>query len=355
MLRETFTSTGRKVNLYINPKWICIRVSGRPCKVYFSQEDFDNDENYIGINDISTLSPYGEWKSRIDSGFIWIRGFNGLSDVELVCTAGFIEDYNTDYFSGSGTTTLLNNIQFTTTVTGTITIALTGINGTRLIVDPGDGTAYDTVNFTGGSTPWVHDYGGAPGTKTVKFFGTQNIINFNSTGFALGIAMANFQQFAACTNMNTTGSTITGDASLFNDSNYPVVTNLIIRQSNLNFEPYQFASLSDTLSVLYIYQNNGHGDLGGFAALENVTILAVHTNPYTYLNTTAWPAYNAVNIQIHNCLSTASEVDRFLIDGNDSVWTNCTIKADGTNPAPTVAAAVAIAQLTARGCTVTVN
>jgi hypothetical protein len=84
ILRETFTITGRSHSLRGFSKWICIRASTNPCKVYFKEEDFDNDTNYIGVPVPSASTPYGEWKGPIETNTIWIKGDGGSSDVEFI-------------------------------------------------------------------------------------------------------------------------------------------------------------------------------------------------------------------------------------------------------------------------------
>lgn len=307
VLRETFTTTGRKVNLKINPQWICIRVSSAPCKVYFTQDDFDNDENYVGINISSDLSPYGEWKSKITANYIWIRGFNGSSDVELVCTAGFIEDYNTDYASGSGGDTLPSSIATVThSFTGNFTLLFKGPNGTVIYIDPGDGS---------GETPLT----------------------------LLGSTEVTYQR----TNDGTERTVqIRGDIA--------TLTNLSFTSSSQNITSFNVSSLQ-SLTVFWCGDQAGITDISSVVRLTNLTILGLRNNPLTYIGYDWATPINAGTLYAISTLTTAGEVDLWLSDLNDAFWANWNIQLAGTNPAPTAGAALDIADLTLRGCTVQVN
>jgi hypothetical protein len=243
---------------------------------------------------------------------------------------------------GSGSTSGVGVVGFTTSSTGVVNIAITGTAGYNLTVDPGDGTGNETVALNGGSTPWVHDYAGAPGTKTVVFYGVENIssvdTNNNNT---LAFDVGKFNKFSKLNTLNLEYSVVTGDASRLNSTVFPVLTALIVRYCSMSFEPADFGTLHG-LITLYCHNNNGSGDLSGFSTLPNLLYFRAFSNAFTYLNTTAWPAYNGVNIQLQSTLSTAAEVDRFIIDSVASTWTNNTINFAGTNPARTSESDVAL-------------
>lgn len=243
---------------------------------------------------------------------------------------------------GSGSTSGVGVVEFTTTSTGVVNIAITGKAGCNLVVDPGDGTGYETVALDGGSTPWIHDYAGAPGTKTVVFYGVENLedidTNNNST---LAFNAGKFNGFSKLNILNIEYASITGDASRFNRNNFPLLTALIVRYCSMSFEPADFGTLHNLIS-LYCYNNNGSGDLGGFSTLPNLLYFRPYNNAFTYLNATTWPAYDGVAILLQSTLSTAAEVDRFIIDSVASGWTNNTITFSGTNPARTSASDAAL-------------
>lgn len=84
ILNETFDTTGRKHLLRGFSKWICIRCSAYPCRVYFTEEDYTSDVSYIEIPVPSASTPYGEWKGPIETNAVWIKGVGGSSVVDFV-------------------------------------------------------------------------------------------------------------------------------------------------------------------------------------------------------------------------------------------------------------------------------
>jgi hypothetical protein len=85
VFRETVDhTTGRYHRFPFTSKYVQIRVLTNPCKVYFSEDDFVADVNYILIPVPATTAPYGEWQGPVEAGGIWLRGSVGSSAVELV-------------------------------------------------------------------------------------------------------------------------------------------------------------------------------------------------------------------------------------------------------------------------------
>lgn len=82
--RLTVTTTGRRYGFDFTTKYIKIRVLTAPCKMYFSQEDFDNDANYVLIPVPAADAPYGEWEGPVEAQGVWLKGVGGSSTVEMV-------------------------------------------------------------------------------------------------------------------------------------------------------------------------------------------------------------------------------------------------------------------------------
>lgn len=82
--RETITTTGRKHDFPWTSKYLQIRVSGFPCKVYFSEADFTADQNYVSIPVPAADAPYGEWQGPVEALGLWLKGSGGSSAIELV-------------------------------------------------------------------------------------------------------------------------------------------------------------------------------------------------------------------------------------------------------------------------------
>lgn len=86
IFRDTITTTGRTHAIKSVSKWICIRVATNPCRLFFTEDDFDNDANYIEVPVASTSTPYGQWSGPIGTNQIWLKGVGGDSDIEFVAT-----------------------------------------------------------------------------------------------------------------------------------------------------------------------------------------------------------------------------------------------------------------------------
>jgi len=85
VFRDTVdNTTGRFHRFPFTCKYMQIRVATFPCKVYFSEEDFVADANYVTVPVASTSTPYGEWQGPVEASGIWLKGSGGSSAVELV-------------------------------------------------------------------------------------------------------------------------------------------------------------------------------------------------------------------------------------------------------------------------------
>lgn len=84
VFRETIATVGRYHAFPWIIKYLQIRVSSNPCKLFFSLEDFTNDVNYIQVPVASTTTPYGEWQGPVEANGIWLKGVTGDSNIELV-------------------------------------------------------------------------------------------------------------------------------------------------------------------------------------------------------------------------------------------------------------------------------
>jgi hypothetical protein len=80
---------GRKANLPFYINYLKIRVAANPCKLYFTQADYEADANYVLIPIPSASAPYGEWAGPVetaagDRSDVWMRGSGGTTNIELV-------------------------------------------------------------------------------------------------------------------------------------------------------------------------------------------------------------------------------------------------------------------------------
>jgi hypothetical protein len=85
VFRDTVTNTAGRVHSLPNTSlFLIIRVATNPCKLYFTQADFDADANYILVPIAAAVTPNGEWKGPVEIDKVWLKGSGGNSVVELV-------------------------------------------------------------------------------------------------------------------------------------------------------------------------------------------------------------------------------------------------------------------------------
>jgi hypothetical protein len=82
--REAVTTAGIDHHIRFITKYLKIRVSDFPCRIFFSQEDFDGDTNYIEVPVAAAATPNGEWEGPVEINRIWLKGIGGSSNIELV-------------------------------------------------------------------------------------------------------------------------------------------------------------------------------------------------------------------------------------------------------------------------------
>lgn len=81
---DTIDTTGRKRFFPSIINFLKIRVTTFPCKVYFTEDDFDNDANFITVPVAAAATPHGEWEGPAEVTGIWLKGLGGSSVVEVV-------------------------------------------------------------------------------------------------------------------------------------------------------------------------------------------------------------------------------------------------------------------------------
>lgn len=89
VIRESIATTGRKVRLPFFISFLKIRVETNPVRLYFTEEDFNANVNYVLVQPASAIYPYGQWEGPVetcagDRSDLWLRGDGGPSAVELV-------------------------------------------------------------------------------------------------------------------------------------------------------------------------------------------------------------------------------------------------------------------------------
>jgi hypothetical protein len=88
--RDSFDTTGREVKLPFFVLYLIARNQGaNPARLYFTEEDYTNDANYVLLPVPSAIYPYGEWRGPVETTqgkyqHVFIKGVGGATTVELV-------------------------------------------------------------------------------------------------------------------------------------------------------------------------------------------------------------------------------------------------------------------------------
>ena len=81
---------GRKLRLPFYINFVQIRIeSGNPVRLYFTEADYQNDENYVLVTVASPTYGTGSWEGPVetcagDHSDLWLRGQGGTAEVQLV-------------------------------------------------------------------------------------------------------------------------------------------------------------------------------------------------------------------------------------------------------------------------------
>lgn len=85
VFRDTIDTTGREHNLPFNVSGIIARNKGANIvRLYFTEADFDADENFVELPVATAIQPYGEWAAPVEADKIWLRAAAATSAVEVV-------------------------------------------------------------------------------------------------------------------------------------------------------------------------------------------------------------------------------------------------------------------------------
>jgi hypothetical protein len=213
-----------------------------------------------------------------------------------------------------------------TTKVGTFSSTWKG-SGT-LYFDPGDGGSIEPLVLTAGGVAWTHGYL-LVGSKTIKITGDLSGVTTMSAPIQNVLSLSGVVSLTSLEQFSFYGNQI---------SNFPSFGS--IELSYINISNCNISSV-ENISNLY--------GMGLFYINDNTI-----TYPLTGID---WFVATFGNYRFYSTVSTSEEVGQWLIDLSRANWSNCTVRLDGTNPAPPSTQEVtdAIAMLAGNGVTLYVS
>ncbi len=85
VFRDTIDATGRKHQVPFFFNFIVARNKGvATVRLYFAQDDFDADANFVELIGPAAASPFGEWLGPVEGDNYFLRTESGTASVEIV-------------------------------------------------------------------------------------------------------------------------------------------------------------------------------------------------------------------------------------------------------------------------------
>lgn len=89
VFKADITTSGIVYHPKMQISYLQVYAVTNPLKVYFTEEDFDNDENYVSVPVAAAATPWG-WEGPVELGYdgatpaLWLKGDGGTSSVTIV-------------------------------------------------------------------------------------------------------------------------------------------------------------------------------------------------------------------------------------------------------------------------------
>lgn len=85
VFRDTINTTGREHNLPFFTSYLVARNQGaQPVRMYFREEDFDANANYVVLPTAAATTPHGEWSGPVEAAKLWFRAQAATAEIEVV-------------------------------------------------------------------------------------------------------------------------------------------------------------------------------------------------------------------------------------------------------------------------------
>ncbi len=87
VFRLDVPTVGRKHMLPFICNYLMLRVeygTQNHCRMYFTQADFDNDENFVLVVPPTGNQTSGEWHGPVEANAVWFKALVDVSSIEFV-------------------------------------------------------------------------------------------------------------------------------------------------------------------------------------------------------------------------------------------------------------------------------
>jgi hypothetical protein len=82
VLRTAIPVAGRDAVLPFMCLYLKVKTDAA-VELYFTEDDYNKDINYVLINPASAAEPHG-WEGPVEAGTVWLKGASGTANIELV-------------------------------------------------------------------------------------------------------------------------------------------------------------------------------------------------------------------------------------------------------------------------------
>lgn len=82
--RTTVTTTGQYHKFPGITNYLIARAATQACRLFFTEDDYTNNTNYVEVPVASATTPHGEWSGPVEASGIWVKSVTATSTLELV-------------------------------------------------------------------------------------------------------------------------------------------------------------------------------------------------------------------------------------------------------------------------------
>lgn len=85
VIRDSVSTTGRRYSFPFYTFYLKARNKGANIvRMYFTEDDFTADANYVEIPVAAATDPYGQWEAPTELQAVWLKAITAATNVELV-------------------------------------------------------------------------------------------------------------------------------------------------------------------------------------------------------------------------------------------------------------------------------